>query len=662
MEAGSLLGYIHRQWSLPLTAPFLRALMTPTSKNVWGRSQEKPTPPEMPGGFSIFSPVRKTWQGLFRWRSSVLERYKQIRQELISCIERLSALSSSRGDEKIEENLQEISEKLAGNRFHLVVLGQFKRGKSTFINSLLGEKVLPTAVVPLTSIVTLIKHGEQETIEVLFATSQRKTISRHQLSDYVTERGNPANAKNVKHVEVSYPSDYLKDGVFIIDTPGVGSTFENNTEITYDYLPKVDAALFLLAVDPPISQSEISFLKDVKQYVEKIFFIQNKIDYMDEEDCLESMAFSKRVIEEAIGSDNIRIHPLSAKRALEGKQADNKKRLKESRLPEFDKVLGDFLLQDKGKTVLCSAINNTRKLLSDEEFAIELERKAIATPLEALEQKIQLFQQKMEAVRQDREDNAYYFEGEIKRLTDMLDRDLEKLKKVEIPKLLKKLEVTGKKHQHKNTAEYVTLLEKTLHDTIIRTFDEWIIHEEERLNQEYARVSKRFSDRTNEIIDAIVNASAELFELKLERFVSKEAISSDSQFYYMLGDPPKFFDLEGALDFFSQKILPKGLSQAMVLRDLQKKLPEKIDMNCGRVRWDFMNRINQSFRKFRWNLNLQIDATEEGIRKAIDKAVELKKASTAELRKVTVRIDEQWEQLQSIKRELQQQEGVIHKL
>jgi len=592
----------------------------------------------------------------------VLERYKQIRQELISCIERLSSVSSSRGDDKILQNLQEISEKLAGNRFNLVVLGQFKRGKSTFINSLLGDKVLPTAVVPLTSIVTLIKHGEKETIEVLFINGQGRTISRDQLADYVTERGNPANEKNVKHVEVSYPSDYLKDGVFIIDTPGVGSIFENNTEMTYNYLPRVDAALFLLAVDPPMSQSEISFLKDVRQYVEKIFFIQNKIDYMDEEECHESMLFSKQVIEDALGSDSIRIHPLSAKLALEGKQKNNKERLKESRLPDFDKVLGDFLLKEKGKTVLRSALNSTRKLLSDEEFAIELERRAIATPLEALEQKIQLFQEKMEVVKRDREDNSYYFEGEVKRLTDMLDRDLERLKKVEIPKLLKELEATGKKHQHKDTSEFVKLLEKALHETIIRTFDDWIIQEEERLNQEYARVSRRFSDRTNEIIDAIVNASAELFELKLERFISEETISSDSQFYYMLGDPPKFFDLEGALDFFSQKILPKGLSQAMVLRDLQKKLPEKIDMNCGRVRWDFTYRIEQSFRKFRRDLSLKIDATEEGIRRAIDKAIELKKASDAEVKKTTALIDEQWEQLQSIKQELQRQEGAIQKL
>lgn len=592
----------------------------------------------------------------------MLDQYKQVSQKLMGCIGKLAAISSSRGDTKVEENLREIGEKLGGNRFHLVVLGQFKRGKSTFINSLLGDRVLPTSVVPLTSIVTLLKYGEEEVVEVLFNDGSKTTISRDQLEEYVTERGNPSNEKNVKHVEVAYPSGYLKDGVFIIDTPGVGSTFENNTEMTYNYLPRVDAALFLLAVDPPISQSEIAFLEDVKDYVEKIFFVQNKIDYMNEEERKESMAFSKEVIEKALGSDSIGIYPLSAKLALEAKQSKNKKLLGKSRLPEFDKILGDFLLKEKGKTVLRSALNSTRKLLSDEEFAIQLELRAIATPLKDLEQKIHLFQEKMEVVRQEREDNVYYFQGEIKRLIDILDRDLDRLKKSEIPKLVKELEATGAKYQHKSVSQFVKLMEAALNEGVVRTFDDWIVKEEERLNQEYARISKRFSNRANEIIDAIVTASKELFDLQLDSFAAEETISGDSQLYYMVGDPPRFFDLEGAFEFFSQKILPRNFSQSMVLRDLQKKMPEKIDKNSGRVRWDFMDRINKSFLKFRWELNLTIDATKEGIEKAIDKAMELKTASAAEVEEATKLIAAQHRQLELLKGELEALDGTIRKL
>ncbi len=592
----------------------------------------------------------------------MLDRYKEIRHTLLERIESLESFSSKRGSAKIEENLREIREKLSENRFHLVVLGQFKRGKSTFINSIIGNSILPTSVVPLTSIVTLLKYGVDEKVEVIFNDGSRKGISRDELVDFVTERGNPKNVKDVKQVEISFPSTYLKDGVFIIDTPGVGSTFENNTEMTYNYLPQVDAAMFLLAVDPPISQSEIVFLKDVRQYVEKIFFIQNKIDYLSEEERKESMAFSKDVIEEAFGTDGIRVYPVSAKMALEAKQSQDEMLLNKSLLPEFDRELGEFLLKAKGKTILRSSLNGARKLLSDEELSIELESQAIATPLEILEEKLELFHEKMEAIRQDRDDTHYYFEGEIQRVIDMLDRDLQRLKDREIPRLLIELEETGKKNIKKSVSDYIKLMESALHDSVIHTFDEWVVREEERLNSEYARISKGFSKRTNEIIDAIIHASAELFDIKLEKFHSDEAMAGDSRLYYMLGDPPKFFDLEGAFDFFSKRILPHKFSRGMVLKDIKKKLPKEIDRNCGRVRWDFMERIKSSFMNFRWDLNLKIDATEEGIRKAINTAVELKKKNASEMEKAKTIIRAQQDQLREIKAGLLNLDSTIQSL
>lgn len=247
----------------------------------------------------------------------MIDLYKECQRKLLEKTAEFQAYCFNIGKERVVGSLQELQNKLLENRFHLVVLGQFKRGKSTFINSILGDPVLPTSVVPLTSIVTLLKYGEKESVQVTFNEGSHRTIRREELADYVTERGNPANEKGVRRVEISFPSEYLKDGVSIIDTPGVGSTFENNTEMTYSYLPNMDAALFLLAVDPPISQAEIAFLKDVRQYVEKIFFIQNKIDYLGAMEREESLAFSKEAIEKALGLDGIQIFPLSARQALE---------------------------------------------------------------------------------------------------------------------------------------------------------------------------------------------------------------------------------------------------------------------------------------------------------------------------------------------------------
>ncbi|MCK8601825.1 dynamin family protein [Desulfoferrobacter suflitae] len=579
----------------------------------------------------------------------MLDLFRHRRQDLLVALNDLKGLAELRKDQNIRDSVEDISRKLVENRFYLVVLGQFKRGKSTFINSLLGTRLLPTAIVPLTSIVTILSYGGEECIEVFFQNGDKRCVPRDELVDYVTEKGNPGNEKNVMQVHITYPSSYLKDGVHIIDTPGVGSIFSDNTQVTYNFLPKVDAALFLLAVDPPISRAEIDFLKDVKQYVEKIFFIQNKIDYLDESDRLESMNFSKTVIEEALGDGKVRIYPLSAKLALEGKLNEDEEKLHRSFLPEFDRVLGEFLTREKGKVLLQSVLQSGLKYLADEEFAIKLEQKAVATPVKDLEEKIQLFDKELKRILEQKHDNDYLYEGEIKRLMDFLDRDMDRFRKDRMPELLQDLQKTGESNRRLPTTEYVKLMENTLREGVVHTFDEWIVRQEERINEEYRKISKRFSDRANEIIENLQVASARLFDVAVERVSSDEAISSETRFYYLLGDQPRFFDIEGALDFLSHRLLPKSISQTMVLKDILKKLPARIDANCGRVRGDFKYRIQQSFLKFRWNLNAKIDATADSIRQALQKAMEMKKAGASEVKQLDKQLNQQWSRVETLK-------------
>jgi len=224
----------------------------------------------------------------------MLDKYSSLKEELSKFIDFMSAF----------ENIhscpcEELKEKIQNNVFNLVVLGQFKRGKTSLINALLGAEILPTAVVPLTSIATILKYGETLRIRVYFNDGRMTEIRPESLSQYVTEKGNPKNEKNVQEVIISYFSPYLKDGVRLIDTPGVGSIYQHNTDVAYQYLPKSDAALFLLSVDQPIGQAELEFLKDVKEYSNRIFFLQNKADYVDSEDLNKSISFSKKLLRSA---------------------------------------------------------------------------------------------------------------------------------------------------------------------------------------------------------------------------------------------------------------------------------------------------------------------------------------------------------------------------
>jgi hypothetical protein len=121
--------------------------------------------------------------------------------------------------------------RVAEDRFNLVVLGEFKRGKSTLINALLGREVLPTGVVPLTSVVTVIRAGEHDGLAILFTDGREEERPLQELADYVTEASNPANVRGVELARVALDHELLRAGLELVDTPGIGSIHSHNTEI-----------------------------------------------------------------------------------------------------------------------------------------------------------------------------------------------------------------------------------------------------------------------------------------------------------------------------------------------------------------------------------------------------------------------------------------------
>ncbi|MEJ2315034.1 MAG: dynamin family protein, partial [Nitrospirota bacterium] len=184
-----------------------------------------------------------------------MAEFASAREGLLSLVQEMLALEGVRGCP-----CEELSGKLREGAFNLVVAGQFKRGKTSLINAVIGADILPVSVVPLTSIITVLAYGPALRVKVHFNGDRTMEIKPESLPEYVTEKGNPKNEKNVQEVVVEYPSPYLKDGVRIVDTPGVGSVYEHTTDVAYRYLPRSDAVLFLLSVDQPLSRAEFDFL------------------------------------------------------------------------------------------------------------------------------------------------------------------------------------------------------------------------------------------------------------------------------------------------------------------------------------------------------------------------------------------------------------------
>jgi ribosome biogenesis GTPase A len=144
--------------------------------------------------------------------------------ELDSALKRLVALARSADAPAIAADAEALATRIAESRFYVAVLGQFKRGKSTLVNALLGEPVLPVGVVPVTTVVTVIRHGEERAARVRLEDDEWHWVEPSTLSEYVSEERNPGNEKHVTGIEVFHPSPLLASGLCLVDTPGVGST------------------------------------------------------------------------------------------------------------------------------------------------------------------------------------------------------------------------------------------------------------------------------------------------------------------------------------------------------------------------------------------------------------------------------------------------------
>jgi ribosome biogenesis GTPase A len=158
---------------------------------------------------------------------------------------------------EILERLTRLRTRLEEGLLRVAVLGQFKRGKSTLLNALLGAPLLPTGVTPVTAIPTFIKAGSKTTARITFKCGKEALVVSAEaetpaiLEQHISETQNPRNRLGVESVELDVRSQFLDQGIVLVDTPGVGSTFLHQTQAAEAILTEYDIAVFVVSTDPP---------------------------------------------------------------------------------------------------------------------------------------------------------------------------------------------------------------------------------------------------------------------------------------------------------------------------------------------------------------------------------------------------------------------------
>jgi len=301
--------------------------------------------------------------------------YKQTVSELTESLAQLKEYSEDIGLVHTAKSIGETIEKTAKEHFEVAIVGEFKRGKSTLINALLGQEVLPADVLPATATLNRVTYSDEPYVMVEYKNGSKEKVDINRLADYVTKLSyeSEKTAETVKQATVYYATDFCKNNVDIIDTPGLNDD-EQMTNVTLSILPEIDAAVFVISANSPFSQFEKEFLekKMLTSDMGRIIFAVNCFGTFSKEDedrIVETvekrigsyvMEKAKSVMGEnskefAVYKRKIgkpKVIGVYAKKALMAKESGDEAMLAESNFPAFEKTLEAMLTQERGSITL----------------------------------------------------------------------------------------------------------------------------------------------------------------------------------------------------------------------------------------------------------------------------------------------------------------------
>ncbi len=357
---------------------------------------------------------------------SGFESYRKLSHDLRDKIQKLKLFSDDLKMDSLSKSLDEVLQKTATDGFKVAVVGEFKRGKSTLINALLGKKILPADVMPTTAAINMVTYGPKPGVLLIYKDGTKEEVGIDSLSDYVTKLTDEAEerAAKLRTAIITYPTDYCRNNVDIIDTPGLNDD-STMTEVTLSVLPEIDAALFVIMASSPFSEYERDFLcnKILTSDLGRVIFVVTGIDRLDEEDVdrvLDNIRsrIKKYVLEKAkkvMGEDSPeyenyrrkigdpRVFGISAKQALKAKKNNDSELLTQSCFPVFEQNLEQFLTEDRGIIALEVCVNKLIAAADEITQTIKLRINALEMSFEEFQKKHSQAQQCIADIRKKRQ-------------------------------------------------------------------------------------------------------------------------------------------------------------------------------------------------------------------------------------------------------------------
>lgn len=349
-----------------------------------------------------------------------LAQFRERKVDVTVALQSLADIAQNLGAKTLKERVtKDLVRKLEEDRFHLVVVGEFNHGKSTFVNALLGENALPVGVTPTTAAIHHIRYAEKPEATVVLTSGKREPLPFEQVREFAVGGARSAAGEEVDYVEVGYPAALLKERILLVDTPGVNDLSLQRADITYSYIPRADAVLFLLDAGQILKESERVFLEDklLKASRDKIVFVITKWDLLSPSERTEALAYAKNQLARLV-HDPI-VFPVSAEVALSGNSA-------ESGLPELVEHLTRFLAEERGRILLDNALGEGLSVVSLLEKGANARRRALAMTAEEIDRRIALLEKDLLGQAGTLEQRRIHIKEEVSGLKVGARKDLER--------------------------------------------------------------------------------------------------------------------------------------------------------------------------------------------------------------------------------------------
>ncbi len=347
----------------------------------------------------------------------MLEGFRERKLDVTAALQELSTIAAEVGAKSVKERLdRDLVRKMEEDRFHLVVVGEFNHGKSSFVNALLGESILPVGVTPTTAAIHQLTYAEAPTSTVVYSSGKRESIAFGETRKFAV---GGTTADDVDYLEVGYPAALLRERIVLVDTPGVNDLSLQRADITYSYIPRADAVLFLLDAGQILKESERQFLNEklLKASRDKIVFVITKWDILDEDEKKDALAYARTQLAKLV-KDPV-VFPISAESALAGKMA-------ESGMPELLSHLTTFLAEERGRILLDNALGeglNVSNLLAK---GIDARRRSLSMKTDELERRIKMLEEDLAGAAGTIEQRRTKIREEISGIKVGAQKDLER--------------------------------------------------------------------------------------------------------------------------------------------------------------------------------------------------------------------------------------------